>query len=113
MRNAAFGDKTTAEWLDILDEAGLPSMPCHSLDSLMEDPHLTAAGLLDKRDHPTEGPIRTIRSIIITDGTMAGGDGIAPPLGWDTEAVLFETGFTAAEITAFTASGAIFGPAPA
>ena len=107
MRNAAFGGKTTAAWLEILNEAGVPAMPCHSLETLMEDPHLTTAELLGRQDHPTEGAVRTIRSTIMVDGVARHDPGIAPPVGWDTEAVLLEAGFTASEITAFADSGAV------
>jgi len=32
-------------------------MPYHTLDSLMEDPHLAEVGLFQKVEHPTEGTI--------------------------------------------------------
>jgi crotonobetainyl-CoA:carnitine CoA-transferase CaiB-like acyl-CoA transferase len=40
IRAEALKEKTTAEWLDIFDACDVPAMPYHTLDSLMEDPHL-------------------------------------------------------------------------
>lgn len=86
-------------------------MSCHSLESLMDDPHLTAAALLGREHHPTEGAVRTIRSTVITDGVAPDGAGIAPPLGWDSQAVLLEAGFTASEIAALAVAGVVIAPA--
>ena len=36
--------KTTAEWLEIFDRCDVPAMPYHTLDSLMDDPHLADVG---------------------------------------------------------------------
>jgi crotonobetainyl-CoA:carnitine CoA-transferase CaiB-like acyl-CoA transferase len=57
IRAEALKQKTTAEWLEILEKADVPAMPYHTLDSLMEDPHLADVGLLQTVEHPTEGPI--------------------------------------------------------
>ena len=36
-------------------------MPYHTLDSLMEDPHLAEVGFFETLEHPTEGKIRNMR----------------------------------------------------
>jgi crotonobetainyl-CoA:carnitine CoA-transferase CaiB-like acyl-CoA transferase len=46
--------KTTAEWLEIFDRSDVPAMPYHTLDSLLEDPHLADVGFFELKDHPTE-----------------------------------------------------------
>ena len=57
IRAEALKQKTTAEWLEIFEKADVPAMPYHTLDSLMEDPHLADVGLLQTVEHPTEGAI--------------------------------------------------------
>jgi crotonobetainyl-CoA:carnitine CoA-transferase CaiB-like acyl-CoA transferase len=36
--------RTTAEWREQLERADIPVMPMHTLESILEDPHLAAAG---------------------------------------------------------------------
>ena len=98
--------RTTAEWLVILREADVPAMPCHTLETLLEDPHLTAVGLLGDDTHPTEGAIRSIRPTILRDGATATPGAAAQPIGWDTRAVLGELGYDPAAIDALFAEGA-------
>ena len=57
IRAEALETRTTAEWLEIFDCCDVPAMPYHTLDSLMEDPHLADVGLFEKIEHPTEGRI--------------------------------------------------------
>ena len=57
IRAEALETRTTAEWLEIFDRCDVPAMPYHTLDSLMEDPHLADVGLFEKIEHPTEGRI--------------------------------------------------------
>jgi crotonobetainyl-CoA:carnitine CoA-transferase CaiB-like acyl-CoA transferase len=57
IRAEALREKTTAEWLAIFEERDVPAMPYHTLDSLMEDPHLEDVAFFEKIRHPTEGTI--------------------------------------------------------
>jgi len=57
IRAEALKQKTTAEWVEIFEQCDVPAMPYHTLDSLMEDPHLADVGLFQKIEHPTEGTI--------------------------------------------------------
>lgn len=113
LRNGALRTNTSAHWLRTLAEADVPAMPCHSLDSLMTDPHLQAAGLLGEGTHPTLGRVRTIRPTVLRDGQPGPVGPPAVPIGWDTVPVLSEAGFSAAEIADLVASGgAIDGTGP-
>jgi len=47
--------KTTTEWVEIFDRLDVPAMPYHTLETLMQDPHLHDVGFFRKFDHPTEG----------------------------------------------------------
>ena len=49
--------QTTAEWMTFFNEADIPHAPLHDLDSLIDDPHLAAVGLLQTIEHPTEGTL--------------------------------------------------------
>lgn len=106
LRNAALLAHGTAHWLQAFAAADVPAMPCHSLDSLLDDPHLHAVGLLSPGTHPTEGAVRRIRPTVLRDGVADAPGDPAAPQGWDTTAVLAEAGLTADEIGALIASGA-------
>lgn len=98
IRGAALENKTTEEWLSIFRAADLPAMPCHSLQTLTEDPHLKAVRLLDYENHPTEGRTAVIRSTIRIDGTYPSVRSTAAPCGWDTNDLLKDLGYSKTEI---------------
>ncbi|MEZ0079766.1 crotonobetainyl-CoA:carnitine CoA-transferase CaiB-like acyl-CoA transferase [Bradyrhizobium japonicum] len=56
-----FLTRTTAEWRDLLERADIPVMPMHTLETILEDPHLNAIDFFRTVDHPVEGRIRQMR----------------------------------------------------
>lgn len=102
-RETALLGRTTAAWLEAFAAADVPAMPCHTLESLPEDPHLAAVGLLQSDAHPQEGAIRALRGTVLFDGQVPALQPPAQALGLDTAAVLAESGCAAAEIAAATA----------
>jgi crotonobetainyl-CoA:carnitine CoA-transferase CaiB-like acyl-CoA transferase len=105
-RADALRDHPSAYWLEVLANADVPAMPCHTLESLPDDPHLAAVDLLVPEIHPEEGKIRSLRPTIIHDGLI---DEPGPPAqanGAETRAILAEAGFAPAEIADLLATGA-------
>jgi crotonobetainyl-CoA:carnitine CoA-transferase CaiB-like acyl-CoA transferase len=107
VRGAPLTEKTTAEWLAIFHESDLAAMPCHTLQTLINDPHLNAVGLINFEDHATEGRTAVIRSSIQVDGSYPAARTPAAPRGWDTRDLLQELGYTPADIDAFVGEGAV------
>ncbi len=105
-----FVERTTAEWLDLLEKADIPSMPMHDLTSILEDPHLTATGFFGTAEHPTEGRIRTMRQAATWSRTPSTIDRLPPTRGQDGVEVLREAGFGEAEIGDLVASGVVLTP---
>jgi crotonobetainyl-CoA:carnitine CoA-transferase CaiB-like acyl-CoA transferase len=104
LRNDALKTRTTAEWLDLFGRCDIPAMPCHTLDTLLDDPHLSAVKLVEDDIHPTEGHVRGIRPTIL-NGDATGPMGTAArPLGWDTRSVLSDIGYSGREIEQFLSS---------
>jgi crotonobetainyl-CoA:carnitine CoA-transferase CaiB-like acyl-CoA transferase len=106
LRADALRSRSSAEWLEILRDADVPAMPCHTLATLPADPHLAAVGLLQEETHPTEGAMRTIRPTILQEGEPADPGAPAQQQGADTRAVLAEAGYSAEEIARLIESGA-------
>lgn len=106
VRGAPLISKTTAEWLDVFNQADIAAKPCHTLDSLPRDPHLQAVGLLQQQDHPTEGKTIAIRATISFDNAYPAPRSYAQPRGWETRKLLEELGYKGAEIKDLLAQGA-------
>jgi crotonobetainyl-CoA:carnitine CoA-transferase CaiB-like acyl-CoA transferase len=107
-----FEERTTAQWMSLLEEADVPFMPMHDLHSVLHDPHLEATGFFTTVEHPSEGTIRTMRMPVNWANSTADEPLPAPRLGENTREVLVEAGFSAAEIDALVASGAARQGAP-
>lgn len=106
IRMAALKAKTTAEWLEVFDRRDVPAMPYHTLDSLLEDPHLKDIGFFELKDHPTEGKTRSMRLPNKWSCGTRREWNPAPKLGENSVEILREAGYAAAAIEAMIASGA-------
>jgi crotonobetainyl-CoA:carnitine CoA-transferase CaiB-like acyl-CoA transferase len=90
--------RPTAEWLKLLYDADIPCMVPHTLETLLEDPHLKDRGFFQFQEHPSEGRIRTMREPSTWSQTPPPSDRFAPRLGQHTREVLAEAGYKQAEI---------------
>jgi len=90
--------RTTDEWLDLLQRNDIPCIRPHTLESLMEDPHLADAGFFRWEEHPSEGRIRTMREPSTWSETAPPSGRFAPRLGQHTREVLAEAGLDDAAI---------------
>ena len=89
----ALTEKTTAEWLDAFAEHDIPSMPMHDVESVLEDPHLKAIGLIEDHEHPTEGRVRYIGSPLGFSRTPGGLRHHPDHLGESSVPILKEIGY--------------------
>lgn len=97
--------RTTAEWYAALEAADIPVMPMHSLDELIDDPHLAAVGFFRKAEHPTEGAIVDMAVPSRWSATAPRPERYAPRLGEQSVEVLREAGYDAAAIEKMIAEG--------
>jgi crotonobetainyl-CoA:carnitine CoA-transferase CaiB-like acyl-CoA transferase len=94
---------TTDEWLELLQRNDIPCMRPHTLETLLEDPHLADADFFSWEDHPSEGRIRTMREPSTWSETKPPTGRFAPRLGQHTREILTEAGFDSDAIDALIA----------
>ena len=104
---AGFLERTSAEWLELLDSLGVPAAPFNLTEELYDDPHVVANDLIPEYEHPTLGTIRTARSPVEMSESSSASPHPAPTLGADTAAVLGELGLSQAELDTLEADGVI------
>ena len=82
--------KPSQDWLDLLEEAGVPCSRLNRIGSLLDDPQVNAVGMLCDVNHPSAGHIRIPRLPILMSASEVSVD-TAPPLhGQHTVEVLSE-----------------------
>jgi crotonobetainyl-CoA:carnitine CoA-transferase CaiB-like acyl-CoA transferase len=101
--------RTTDEWLTLLQENDIPCVRPHTLETLLEDPHLADVGFFQWQDHPSEGRIRTMREPSRWSATEPPTARPAPRLGQHTREILREAGFAPGEIDDLIQRGAAIG----
>lgn len=107
-------ERPAAEWLELLEEAGVPSGPINSVGDALVDPHAAARRLVVDTEHPVLGPVRQVASPVRVGrpGADRGRYRRAPLRNEDASYVLSEViGFDADQLETLAARGA-FGPAP-
>jgi crotonobetainyl-CoA:carnitine CoA-transferase CaiB-like acyl-CoA transferase len=93
VRGYPLTNKTTEEWLSLLQQADIAAQPCHTLESLPDDNHLKAVKLIQTEQHHTEGKVSAIRSSIKVDDEYLALRECAQPKGWETQKILQELGY--------------------
>lgn len=95
----------TQEWLALFEQADIPAMPVHDLQSIFDDPHLAATGFFGTETHPTLGTLRTMRHGSRWSRTQPRSTRPAPEHGQHGREVLREAGFDEAAIDRLVADG--------
>jgi formyl-CoA transferase len=96
--NAALAKRKSAEWVTLLNEAGVPCGPIYAMDQVFADPQVQHIRAAAEVKHPELGTFRVVNQAATLSRTPASMASATPALGEHTAEVLAELGYTPAEI---------------
>jgi crotonobetainyl-CoA:carnitine CoA-transferase CaiB-like acyl-CoA transferase len=105
---ALVAGRTTAEWIDVLEDKAVPCGPINTLDQVFADPQVLARGMKATLPHPQAGTVDLVGSPIKFSTLPAQATTAPPTLGQHTETVLADVlGMNAAQCAALRDKGVI------
>lgn len=105
----AFARRTRAEWAEVFAEHDVWWTPVNTAADLIEDAQAQAAGVFVDVPGPDDDTVRSVATpVAFGDAPLAVGAG-PPPIGADTDLLLREIGFDAAEIDRLRGAGIVAG----
>lgn len=108
--NAVLATRTRAEWTQLLDAAGVPVGPVHTVGEALTHPQTLARGMVVDLVHPQAGSTRAVGCPVHFSQTPTQVTRPAPMLGEHTRELLREFGYAEAQIDGFVAAGVVAEP---
>lgn len=102
----ALRERTTSEWIEILDKHDVPHAPVLTRSEMISHPQIEANKLVVEHEHPDAGLLRQTRPPAQFSDTPAEYRMGGPRLGAHTKEVLAEAGIDQSKIDQLIASGA-------
>ena len=99
--------RESAEWIEILNRAGVPCGPIYRIDQVFADPQVRHIGIARAIESPAHGRQELVGQAVDLSRTPWELRAPTPEKGEHTEAVLNALGYDAAAIAALRARGAI------
>jgi crotonobetainyl-CoA:carnitine CoA-transferase CaiB-like acyl-CoA transferase len=85
---AVFARRSTREWVELLEAAGVPNGPINDVAQVFEEPQVKARGIKVELDHPVAGRLPTVASPMRFSATPVEYKLAPPVLGQHTEEIL-------------------------
>jgi formyl-CoA transferase/CoA:oxalate CoA-transferase len=102
-----FRTKTTQEWVELLEGAGIPNAPVNTIADLVADPQVAQRAMIVDVPHPTVSGLRAPASPLRLSDGPASVRRHPPANGEHTKEILCELGYSTNDIADLEASGAV------
>ena len=103
-----FSKRTTKEWVEALEAAGVPNGPINNIAQVFEEPQVKARNIRQELDHPVAGKLPTVASPMRFSATPVEHRMAPPVLGQHTDEVLKSLlGKSDADIASLRAEGTV------
>jgi formyl-CoA transferase len=99
--NRRFVKRTSAEWIDRLNEAGVPCGPIYSIDEVFADPQVQHLGIAQDVPKQDGGALAMVGQPFTMSRTPSRMAAPPPAMGEHTDEVMAEFGFTPAEVAEY------------
>jgi formyl-CoA transferase len=105
--NEVFSTRKSGQWVDTLNEAGVPCGPIYKMDEVFADPQVQHIGAAAEVSHPRLGRSRIVAQPAKLSRTPASIAAATPEIGQHTEEILQELKYGKDEIENLRKRGAV------
>jgi len=109
--NAAIAEvtktKSSAHWVEVFEEAGVPCGPIYTIDKVFADPQVQHLGIARPMNSPQLGTVNVVGSAINISGVPKDVRIATAPAGANTDEVLRSVGYSDKELADLRAKGVI------
>ncbi len=99
--------RTTEDWVQVMEDAGVPCGRIRTIDQVLSDPHVDIREMVVEKEHPKAGMIKLTG--VPTKLSLTPGEVSSPPptLGQHTEEILSSIGYSTENIEEFKKNGVV------
>jgi formyl-CoA transferase len=99
--------RSSSEWIEVLNKAGVPCGPIYKMDEVFADPQVQAIGMAKPVTHPSLGKIELLGQGVHLKRTPSELRTAAPDRGQQSDEILRENGWSDDQIADFRGRGII------
>jgi crotonobetainyl-CoA:carnitine CoA-transferase CaiB-like acyl-CoA transferase len=102
-----FIQRTRAQWVELLDEVGVPCGPVNSISEVFADPQVLDLKMTEQVDHGVRGQVSILRNPLTLSRSQRARKTSSPLPSQHTDDILSELGYSPETIAEFHSGGAV------